>query len=69
MDEPRAEFAWHPGWATDPIWMEYVLREVELESEVRRQLIATRFETVAKVHSAIAEGAGTMANVLRGVDK
>jgi hypothetical protein len=45
--------------------MEYALAEVELESEVRRQLLAARFETVAQVHGAIAEGAGKAAELLR----
>jgi hypothetical protein len=66
MDEQvNRELIWHrPGIHTDPIWMEYALQEVELEADVRNRLLATQFETVAAVHTALAQGAKQAAEVL-----
>ncbi len=54
---------------TDPIWMEYILREVELEEQVRNRLLASHFETLAAVHKAYAEGATRAAKALGGLEK
>jgi hypothetical protein len=47
---------------TDYIDMELVIRE--LDDPIRRQVIAARFETVAAVHRAQAEGAMKIAGIL-----
>jgi hypothetical protein len=63
--ELNRELVWRrPGIHTDPIWMEYALQEVELEANVRNSLLAAQFQTVAAVHTALAEGAKQAAEVL-----
>jgi hypothetical protein len=65
-DEPKLypQFAFRPGIVTDPIWWFDVLKELEVEQEVKSRLLATRFETLAAVHGAIAEGATKAAGLL-----
>ena len=64
-EQINRELIWHrPGIHTDPIWMEYALQEVELEANVRNSLLAAQFQTVAAVHTALAEGAKQAAEVL-----
>lgn len=64
--DPQAHdvFRFRPRPFTDPIWMEYILREVELEEQVRNRLLATQFETLAAVHTALADGAKQAAETL-----
>lgn len=66
-DTPTAQLplAWRwpgPGPVTDYIDMELVIRE--LDDPLRRQVIAARFEAVAAVHRAQAEGAMKIAGIL-----
>ena len=43
MDQQTTDvFRFRPRPFTDPIWMEYILREVELEEQVRNRLLATQ---------------------------
>jgi hypothetical protein len=42
--------------------MEFVIRE--LDDPIRQQVIAARFEAVAAVHRAIAEGAEKIAGIV-----
>jgi hypothetical protein len=58
------EFPLRAGPHTDPIWMEYVLKEVEVELEVKQQLAAVQFEVLAAMHSAFADGARKAAGIL-----
>lgn len=61
------DFTWHrPGVIADPIWMEYAVRELEVESETKSQLIATQFEALAAVHTALADGARKASQILGG---
>lgn len=70
MDQPTSEvLRFRPRPFTDPIWMEYILREVELEEHVRNRLLATQFETLAAVHTALANGAKQAAETLGGAAK
>lgn len=62
------QFRWGP--ATDPIDMEFVIRD--LEPSFRNKILAARLETVAKVqsnmadiHRDIAEGADNIARMLK----
>jgi hypothetical protein len=59
------ELAWRPRWVTDPIWMEYVIREIEVEASVKNQLAAIQFQTLANVHRALADGAQQAAEALQ----
>ena len=56
-------------WIFDPIDMEYALRDAELASETKNQLLAAAFETVAAVHAAISEGAGKTAGILSAANR
>jgi hypothetical protein len=59
------ELAWRrPGLVTDPIWMEYVLREIEVEASIKNELATIQFQTLANVHKAFAEGAQSAAEAL-----
>jgi hypothetical protein len=49
------QFQFRPRPFTDPIWMEFVLEQVD--PAARKSLIAIRLNTVAAVYAAIAEGA------------
>jgi hypothetical protein len=60
------EFMFRPGPHTDPIWMEYVLKELEVSLDVKQALAATQFETLAAMHTALAEGARKAAGILGG---
>jgi hypothetical protein len=51
-----------PGPATDYIDMDLVIRD--LDDPIRNLVLAARFETVAAVHRAQAEGAAKIANIL-----
>ncbi len=68
MDKPIPEFlrAHLPGIHTDPIWMEYALLDSELEAGVKNRLLAAQFETVAAVHTALAQGASQAAKIMAG---
>jgi hypothetical protein len=55
-----------PGIHTDPAWMEYALQDSELEANVKSRLLASQFNTIAAVHSAIAEGASDAARIIAG---
>jgi hypothetical protein len=59
-----AAFRWFPGPgpATDWIDMDHIIRE--LDDPIRKQVIAIRFETIAAVHRAQAEGAAKIAGVI-----
>lgn len=48
----------------DWIDVQYVLQEVE--AELRNEVLAVGFETMANAHQAMAEGARKVANILRG---
>ena len=63
-----------PGPATDPIDMEFVLRD--LDPAVRNRVVAARLDAVAKVHANIAEihrniadGATNVSKILTGKAK
>jgi hypothetical protein len=60
----QPEFAFHRQWWWDPIDMEHILRDIELEEEQKARLIATSLQTLAAVHGAIAEGAQKAAEQL-----
>jgi hypothetical protein len=60
------ELRWRPRWVTDPIFMEYVLREVEIEAELKNRLIEIELGTLANIHSAIAEGARAAQEAIGG---
>jgi hypothetical protein len=67
-------WAFRPGPATDPIDMEFVIRE--LDPAVRNRLVAARLDAIAKVqgniaemHRNIAEGAANMSKILMGKAK
>ena len=51
-----------PGPVTDYIDMELVIRD--LQDPLRSQIIAARFEAVAAVHRAQADGAAKIASIL-----
>lgn len=61
MSDPNvpAQFRFRPGPATDPIWMEFILDQVD--PAARSKLVSIRLNTVAKVFGAIAEGAAQAA--------
>jgi hypothetical protein len=48
-----AIWRFRPGPATDPIDMEFVLRD--LDPAIRNRVVAARMDAVAKVHGNIAE--------------
>ena len=64
-----AAFRWWPGPgpATDWIDMDHLIRE--LDDPIRKQVIAVRFEAVAAMHRAVAEGAAQIAKILGGQRK
>ena len=49
------QFQFRPRPFTDPIWMEFILEQVD--PAARNSLIAIRLNTVAAVYAAIADGA------------
>ena len=57
-------FRWHPHIYTDSIDMEFVLQEID--QALRTQVIAARFETVAAVNRALADGAAKIAGIIGG---
>lgn len=62
--ELPAAFRFRPHPATDFIDMEFVLQEIE--ENLRSQVIAATFETVAAMHTALAAGASKIANIVAG---
>lgn len=49
------QFTFRPRPFTDPIWMEFIIDQVD--PAARSQLAVIRLNTVAAVHAAIADGA------------
>ncbi len=64
IPELPAAFRFRPHPATDFIDMEFVLQEIE--QNLRPQVIATTFETVAAMHNALAAGAAKIAKIVGG---
>jgi hypothetical protein len=48
----------------DPIWMEYALKELELESGQRSKILGVYLEAVAKINEAEAAAARQVAGIL-----
>ena len=65
-DLPTA-FRFRPHPATDFIDMEFVLQEIE--QNLRPQVIAATFETVAAMHRTMADGAAKIAGIIGGTQK
>jgi hypothetical protein len=63
---PRG-FSWNPHIKTDPFDMEFVIQEID--QQIRAQVIAARFETVAAVSRAVADGAAKIAGIIGGAKR
>jgi hypothetical protein len=59
-------YRWPPGPVTDPVWMEYLLHDVEFDAGVRNRILAAQFETLANVHTARAQGYMNVVKILGG---
>jgi hypothetical protein len=62
--ELPSAFKWRPHPATDFIDMEFVIQEID--ESLRAQVIAARFETIAAVNRALADGAAKISGILSG---
>jgi hypothetical protein len=60
--ELPSAFRFRPHPATDFIDMEFVIQEIN--ENLRAQVIAANFETVAAMHRALAEGAAKIAGII-----
>jgi len=68
MAELPAAFRWGgPGPVTDPIDMDFIIREID--PGLRFQVIAARFENVAALHRTLAEGASKLAAIFGGAKR
>ena len=67
ITELPTAFRFRPHPATDFIDMEFVLQEIE--QNLRPQVIAATFETVAAMHRSMAEGAAKIAGIIGGAQK
>jgi len=66
IEELPASLQWKPRIPINADWIDVVYVLQEVEQERRNEVLAVAFDTMANVHQSMAEGARTVANLIRG---